>query len=95
MKCKRVEMESDVVKYEVGKGMEDGHIPYKDVVTAGFVTLDNLVMVKQEDGVVMCPYVSNRRGCAFICEGDYIITDNDGTRHVCSENKIWSRYAKM
>lgn len=95
MKCKRLEMDAEVVKYEVGKGMEDGHIPYKDVVTAGFVMVDNLITIVHDDGVVVCPYVSNRRGCTFISEGDYIIVDDDGTKHVCGEDKIWTRYAKV
>ena len=28
----------------------------------------------------------------FINEGDYIIIDEDGTKHVCGEDKIFTRY---
>ena len=35
-----------------------------------------------------------RRGITFIGEGDYIIRDEDGTKHVCGEDKIWTRYER-
>jgi hypothetical protein len=92
MKCKRVALEADVEKYEVGKGMEDGFELLSDVVTKGWIVTDSLVQVKKENGAVVCPYIKQRRGRTFIKEGDYIITDADGTKHVCGEDKIFQRY---
>lgn len=92
MKCRRVELEARVEKYEVGKGMEDGFELWTDVVTQGWIVTDFLVKIQQEDGTIVCPYISNRRGYTFIGDGDYIITDSDGTRHVCGSDKIWERY---
>ena len=94
MKCVRVDMEAEVVKYEMGKGIEDGQALWTDVVTKGLTVLDKLVRFEREDGKMVCPYIKGSRGPIFIEEGDYVITDSDGTRHVCGENKIWSRYKK-
>lgn len=94
MRCKRVGLVAEVVKYEVGKGYEDGFSSWSEVVTQGWIVTDNLVKITQEDGNIVCPYIKNRRGYTFICEGDYIITDSDGTKHVCGEDKIWNRYEK-
>ena len=87
MKSRRTPLVAEVYQYETGKHMED-------VVTKGWVTTDCLVKIKREDGSVVCPYILNRRGCTFIGVGDYIVQDEDGTRHVCSEQKIWTRYEK-
>lgn len=96
MKCKRREMDAEVMEYEIGKGLEDGFLPYKDVITAGFVSVDNLIRITHEDdGVVVCPFVRSKRGCTFISEGDFIIFDADGTKHVCGRKKIWERYEKV
>jgi hypothetical protein len=92
MKCKRVALEADVEKYEVGKGMEDGFELLSDVVTKGWIVTESLVQVKKDNGAVVCPYIKQRRGRTFIKEGDYIITDADGTKHVCGEDKIFQRY---
>jgi hypothetical protein len=92
MKCKRVALEADVEKYEVGKSMEDGFELLSDVVTKGWIVTESLVQVKKENGAVVCPYIKQRRGRTFIKEGDYIITDADGTKHVCGEDKIFQRY---
>jgi hypothetical protein len=92
MKCVRVALEADVEKYEVGKGMEDGFELLSDVVTKGWIVTESLVQVKKENGAVVCPYIKQRRGRTFIKEGDYIITDADGTKHVCGEDKIFKRY---
>ncbi len=92
MKCKRVPLEADVEKYEQGKGMEDGFERWSDVVTKVWIVTDRLIKVTQADGAIVCPYIRHRRGRTFIKEGDYIITDADGTRHVCGEDKIFSRY---
>ena len=92
MKAKRVEMDADIEMYEVGKGLEDGFEPYSDVVTHGWISTDSLLQIKREDGKVMTPYINHRRGKIFICEGDYIITDADGSRHVVSKEKALRRY---
>lgn len=92
MKCVRVALEAEVEKYEAGKGMEDGFEPFVDVVTKGWIVPDLLVKIKRDDGSIMCPYITNRRGKTFINEGDYIICDADGTKHVCGEDKIFARY---
>ncbi|MDD7637865.1 MAG: hypothetical protein PUJ55_13130 [Clostridiales bacterium] len=94
MKSRRIPLEADVVKYEVGKGMEDGFELWSDVVTKGWIVTDFLVKIKREDGAIVCPYILNRRGREFIGEGDYIVIDSDDTKHVCGENKIWKRYEK-
>lgn len=83
-----------MVPYEQGKGLEDGVELWADVVTKGWIVTDFLVKMKREDGAIVCPYVNNRRGRVFIGEGDYIIMDEDGTKHVCSSKKIWKRYEK-
>lgn len=92
MKYERIAFEVDVEKYEVGKGMEDGVESWTDVMTKGWFVTDNLIQIKKENGAVVCPYVRNRRGKTFLREGDYIITDQDGSRHVCGEDKIDERY---
>ena len=92
MKCKRVALEAEVVKYEIGKDMEDGFELWSDVVTKGWIVTDHLIKIQRDDGSIVCPYISHRRGRTFIGEGDYIIVDADGTKHVCGENKIFVRY---
>ena len=95
MKCRRVALEAEIVKYEVGKALEDGVEPMSDVVTKGWIVTDSLVKIKREDGKIVCPYIVHKRGRVFIEEGDYIIEDSDGTKHVCGEDKIWARYEKL
>lgn len=92
MKCIRVAMEADVVKYEVGKNLEDGFELWSDVVTKGWIVTDSLVKITRENGAIVCPYIEHRRGRTFIGEGDYLIIDADGTKHVCGQDKIFSRY---
>ena len=94
MKCIRTAMEADVFEYKSGEQLEDGFALYEKVVTNGFADLDNLVIC-EKDGQMLCPYVKNRRGCTFIKNGDYIIRDKDGTKHVCGQDKIWQRYQKV
>lgn len=94
MLSKRIALEADVEKYEVGKGMEDGFELWSDVVTKGWIVTDFLVKITREDGSIVCPYIKNRRGRTFIGVGDYIVSDEDGTRHVCGADKIWARYEK-
>lgn len=94
MESRRTPLTADVAKYEVGKGMEDGFELWSDVVTKGWIVTDFLVKVTREDGKIVCPYIKNRRGRTFIGVGDYIVLDEDGTKHVCGEDKIWTRYEK-
>lgn len=95
MKCKRAELTADVMKYEVGMGMEDGFELWPDVVTKGWIVTDFVFKITRDDGKIVCPYIKNRRGRTFIGEGDYIIVDEDGTKHVCGSDKIWNRYCKL
>lgn len=95
MRCIRTAMEADVEKYEVGLKMEDGFELWADVVTKGWIVTDNLIKIKLENGDIVCPYIEHRRGRTFISEGDYIITDLDGTKHVCGADKIFVRYQKV
>lgn len=92
MKCMRVALEADVEKYEIGKGMEDGVELWTDVVTRGWFATDSLIQIKKENGAIVCPYILHKRGKTFIAEGDYIITEADGSRHVCSGDKVFNRY---
>lgn len=94
MKSRRTALTADIEKYEVGKGLEDGFELWSDVVTKGWIVTDFLIKVEREDGQIVCPYIMNRRGRTFIGEGDYVVIDEDGTKHVCGENKIWKRYEK-
>lgn len=95
MICRRTDLVADVEKYKLNSGMEDGFELFSDVVTKGWIISDNLIRITLEDGNVVCPYISHRRGRTFIGENDYIITENDGTKHVCGEDKIWSRYKEI
>lgn len=95
MKSRRIGLAAEVKKYEVGKGMEDGFELWVDVVTKGWIVTDFLVKIEREDGKIVCPYIKNRRGREFIGVNDYIIVDEDGTKHVCGEDKIWKRYEKL
>ncbi|MDD6057735.1 MAG: hypothetical protein PUB98_05695 [Clostridiales bacterium] len=95
MKSRRTAIVADVEKYELGKGLEDGFALWADVVTNVWIVTDFLIKVKREDGSVVCPYIKHRRGRTFIGEGDYVIIDEDGTKHVCGEDKIWLRYEKL
>ena len=92
MRAKRTPIEATIIPYETGKGLEDGFEPYADVVTKGWFITDNLVQVKRDNGLIVCPYIRHRRGRTFICEGDYIIVDDDLTKHVCGKEKIFNRY---
>lgn len=95
MKCQRSAIIADVYEYELGKNMEDGFEPFADVVTKGWIVTDFLVKVKRPDGTVVCPYIMHRRGRTFIGEGDYVIIDQDGTKHVCGKDKIFKRYTPI
>ena len=95
MKCTRTPIESEVIKYEQGLGLEDGFELWSDVVTKGWIVTDFLVKIKRSDGKIVCPYISHRRGRTFIGENDYIILEADGTKHVCGGDKIWNRFHKI
>ena len=94
MNYRRTPVEAEVMKYEIGKNMEDGFELWADVVTKGWIVTDFLVKIKRENGDIVCPYISHRRGRTFIGEGDYIILEADGTKHVCGEDKVWGRFEK-
>ena len=95
MQSRRTTLTANVEKYEIGQGLEDGFELWSDVVTKGWIETENLVKIEREDGAVVCPYVKTRRGRIFIGVGDYLIEDEDGTKHVCGEDKIWSRYERV
>ena len=95
MKCKRVGLRADVLEYELDKGMEDGFELLADVVTKGWIVTDSLIKITREDGKIVCPYIKHRRGRTFIGEGDYVVIDEDGTKHVCGSDKIFERYEKI
>lgn len=95
MKCRRIALKAEVIKYELEQGLEDGFELWSDVVTKGWIVTDRLIKITREDGSIVCPYITHRRGRTFIAEGDYIIVDADGTKHVCGQDKIFSRYERM
>ena len=92
MKCRRVAFSADVEKYELGKGIEDGFELFSEIVTREWIVTDSLIKIEREDGYIVCPFILNRRGREFIGVNDYIIVDEDGTKHVCGADKIWKRY---
>lgn len=95
MKCRRVPLTAEVEKYELNQNLEDGFELWSSIVTTVGINTDKLVKVKRDDGSVVCPYVEHHRGRTYIREDDYIILDEDGTKHVCGANKIFSRYEKV
>lgn len=92
MKGRRINLDTTIVKYAKGYGLEDGFERWTDVVIDGWIVTDFLVKVTLEDGSIVCPYIKHRRGITFICENDYLIVDEDGTKHVCGADKIFERY---
>lgn len=92
MKYIRRTTEVEAAQYELNKGMEDGFMPWTSVVTNGWISTEKLIQITREDGVVVCPFIQNRRGMTFLREGDYIIKEKDGERHVCGEDKFGNRY---
>ncbi len=95
MRCRRTPIEADVFEYKIDSGLEDGWELFSDVVTKGWIVTERLIRVERENGAVVCPYIRHKRGHTFIEEGDYIIIDDDGTKHVCGANKIFKRYEKV
>lgn len=94
-KYERSSFEVEAIQYEVGKGIEDGFMPWSSVVTNGWIVTDKLVKVTREDGIVVCPFIQNRRGIIFIREGDYIIKEMDEERHACGSDKFSERYLEI
>lgn len=94
-KYQRSSFEVEAELYEIGKGMEDGFMPWSSIVTTGWIVTDKLVKIKREDGTVVCPFIQNRRGLIFIREGDYIITEQDAERHVCGSDKFAERFHEL
>ena len=94
-KYQRVPFEVQAEKYEEGKGLEDGFMPWTDIVTRGFVSTDGLLRITGLDGVIMCPFVKSRRGIIFIREGDYIIEEANGDKRCCGEDKFSERYKEI
>lgn len=95
MKYLRHSLEVEAVQYELGKGLEDGFQLYTKVLTNGYIATDGLIQVKREDGTIVCPFISNRRGMVFLRDGDYIITEGDGQRHVCGADKFHKRFIPL
>lgn len=83
-----------VEKYEINKGMEDGLATLTDLVTNAHVFSDKIVKIETEKGT-MCPYIKQKRGRTFINEGDYIIFEEDGRKHVVSEENLWNRFERI
>ncbi len=92
IKCKRASFEVEAIKYEIGKDLEDGFEAWSKVVTHGWVVTEGLVKITREDGMIVCPFIQNRRGVVFIREGDYIIYEDGGERHCCGEDKFHNRF---
>ncbi|MCR4684017.1 MAG: hypothetical protein K5649_00975 [Lachnospiraceae bacterium] len=95
MKCKRTPIVADVYEYTIDSHLEDGWEPLSDVVTKGWIVTDRLYRVTRDSGLVVVPYITHKRGRTFIEEGDYVIIDADGTKHVCGADKIFKRYEKI
>lgn len=95
MKCRRIPLEAEVFPYELEQGLEDGFELFSNVVTREWTVNHALIKITREDGSVVCPYITHRRGRTFIEEGDYIIKDSDGTKHICGADKIFNRYERI
>lgn len=91
----RASLVVEAEKYEVGKGLEDGFQPWAEVITNGWIVSEGLVQIEREDGVIVCPFIQNRRGIIFIREGDYIIYEEGGERHCCGGDKFDNRFKEM
>lgn len=91
----RNSLEVGAVKYQTDQGLEDGYEMFSKVVTNGWVVSDGIIRITRPDGIVVCPFIQNRRGIIFIREGDYIIYEEDGERHVCGEDKFRIRFSPV
>lgn len=92
MRHSRVSFEVEAVPYEIDKGLEDGCESWSDVVIHGWIQTENIVKITRPDGKIVCPYINTRRGRLFVREGDYIITEDDGSRHLCGAATFRNRY---
>lgn len=90
----RAALEVEAMKYEPGKGLEDGFEMLSKVITNGWVAVERLVKITNQNGSITCPFITNKRGKIFIGENDYIIIEKDGDRHVCSEESFNLRFTK-
>lgn len=91
----RASLEVQAEKYELNRNMEDGFELFSKVVTNGWISPENLIKITRKDGVIICPFIQNRRGLIFIREGDYIIYETDGERHVCGADKFANRFKPL
>ena len=71
MKSRRIPLESEVDKYEVGKGMEDGFELFSDVVTKGWIVTDSLVKIERPDGDYI---IVQQDGTKNVCGADKVWT---------------------
>ncbi len=94
MKCKRIPLEVEVIKYSLGQDLEDGFELLSDVVTKSWVHADNLIQINR-DGDILTPYIFTRRGRTFLQEGDYVIIEPDGSKQLCGEDKLFDRYEEI
>ncbi|MCR5469045.1 MAG: hypothetical protein K6F37_08800 [Lachnospiraceae bacterium] len=96
MRCRRTPIEAEVYEYKLDAGLEDGFTRWADIIMAeGYIVTENLLKVQRPDGTLVVPYIAHHRGRTYINEGDYIVFDDDGTKHVCGANKIFERYEKI
>lgn len=91
----RAALRVKAVQYAIGQGIEDGFELWTKVITNGWIKNDNLVQFKRDDGVIVCPFIENKRGRIFIREGDYVITEEDNEKHVCGAEKFSRRYTPL
>lgn len=91
-KYNRIALDVEAIQYTPGQSLEDGFELWTKVITNGWITHDNLVQIKKEDGSLVVPFIENKRGRVFIREGDYIIYEGDNERHVCGNEKFHKRY---
>lgn len=94
-KYTRIPLEVTAVKFEIGKGMEDGFRLFTQVVTNEGINTDGLIKITREDGSIVCPYVKNRRGLVFIRENDYIICEHGNEKHVCGADRFPQRFQEV
>ncbi len=95
MVYKRKGLEVEAEPYESNKGLEDGFELFRDIIVNGWINTDSLVQIRRSDGLIICPFISNKRGRSFIGNGDYIIRESDGERHVCGAEKFFDRFVKL
>lgn len=92
MRYSRVAFEVEAEQYEIGKNMEDGCEFWSDIVIQGWIQTEHLVKITRPNGKIVCPYINTRRGRLFIEDGDYIVTEADGSRHLCGHGTFLGRY---